>query len=103
MKISLIGPYIEYGNPEGCSLKDHFVPCEYPGQKEAVQYLKSGGKELGISMRIPVDFFTGERLPGVGSVFYADDKYSWNGTLAYYVERYNLKLPDAFIRHVLSK
>lgn len=31
-----------------------------------------------------------------------DGKFTWNTTLAYYVENYNLRLPKDFEEHVLS-
>lgn len=32
-----------------------------------------------------------------------DDKYAWRSDLIYYFEKYNLKLDDDFIAHVMSK
>lgn len=48
------------------------------------------------------DFFTGEvvMFPDHGR---SDGVYRWGESLAYYVDKYNLKLPDDFVSHVLSK
>lgn len=103
MKQSLIQPYIEYGNANGISITSCLSEANYDGQKEVVQYLRECGHERGISMRAPVDYLTGERISTAGNVFYSDEFYSWNDTLAYYVEKYNLKLPDEFIKYVVKK
>ena len=48
------------------------------------------------------DVITPGKTIGSGSL-YADDLYFWNDALIGYFERYNLKLPEAFRQHILSK
>lgn len=36
-------------------------------------------------------------------VYYSDGKYEWNSAEIMYFEKYNLKLNDNFIQHVLNK
>ena len=48
------------------------------------------------------DIITGE-LTNRELVYMDDGEYSWSSKLPYYVEKYNLKLPEDFERHVLEK
>ena len=47
------------------------------------------------------DVITHERLPGEAGLR-TDGEYSWNANLYYYVEKYNLKLPEKFVDKVLD-
>ena len=48
------------------------------------------------------DIFTGKPLPQVMHCV-SDDKYWWPIILAYYVQKYNLRLPPSFEQHILEK
>lgn len=39
----------------------------------------------------------------IDEVLYSDGNYLWSSSWIYYFEKYNLKLNDDFIEHVLSK
>ena len=47
------------------------------------------------------DVFTGEPI-GFSDNSRNDGVYSWGECLAYYVERYNLMLPDEFVSHAVG-
>ena len=47
------------------------------------------------------DVITGESIGGLNA--YNDGFYYWHNDTVYHFEKYNLKLPDDFIKHVLSK
>ena len=81
-------------------MKDHFEEKPYTGQDKIIRYLKNGTEDM-VSMRIPKDVFTNKVIQG-GMIGLNDGKYSWWNTLAYYVENYNLRLPEEFEKHILN-
>ena len=67
---------------------------------EIVSYLN--GCECNFaSSAISRDVFTGEAIGPGGSRY--DEEYEWGNCLAHYVDKYNLKLPDEFVSHILQK
>lgn len=95
-----IGKYEELAPGRGFdSIKEHLDPHEYPGQREIVKYLKSGMVDM-VSTELPRDVFTGEKIE-MEKLGMNDGKFTWWNTLSYYVERYNLRLPQEFERHIL--
>lgn len=99
--ISLI-QYEEFGKGMGLpSMRDSFQKEKYEGQNKIIEYLKNG-KQTMVAVGKPIDFFTGEQLT-TSKVFMNDGKFSWINTLAYYVEHYNLRLPQEFEDYVLKK
>lgn len=101
--VSLLQCFREFGNVDAPSMRQRMEPSRYQGMDEIVQYLRNGGKETGISAKPSVDCFTGKRIPNGYSTFYNDGEYSWKDVLIYYIEQYNLRLPDEFVKHVHSK
>lgn len=83
------------------SMKDYFEKSRYEGQTKIVEYLRQGHVH-GACASIPLDVYTGEVIPEE-KTFKNDEKYSWVSTLAYYVERYNLRLPRDFETWVLDR
>ena len=83
------------------SMKEFFMNEKYEYQDDVVEYLKTKGKPGMVRTMRPKDYFTGEPI-NVEYVFLDDGVYAWTSPLAYYVEKYNLKLPDDFIEHVLK-
>ena len=99
MAISLLN-YREFGAENAPSMRDSMEIRPYEGMDKIAEYLKNGGQELGICMRPSKDCFTGERMPKAYCTFYGDGEYCWKDSLAYYVEKYNLRLPRQFEEHV---
>lgn len=96
-----IGRFKEFNpNHDFPSIKDSFSPYKYKGQDKISYYLRHGKKDM-LSLEIPKDVITGEtiRMEKIGM---NDGVYTWFNTLAYYVEKYNLRLPEDFEKHVLS-
>lgn len=89
----------------GCTLypftadPDAFTPDE---KVRVVDYLKRGGVTEALSSSIsPVkDIFTGEIIPGKWSQR-ADGHYTWSNSLYWYVEKYDLALPEDFKAQIL--
>ena len=48
------------------------------------------------------DVFTGEGT-GIRDNLRTDGVYAWGTDLAYYIKKYNLRLPDDFVKHALAK
>ena len=90
-----------YPNKGFPSIKPLLHGTEYSGRKEAIAYMCSGRPFL-VSTKIPDDIVTGEH--GVGGIAYRDDgDYTWSSELTYYVDKYNMRLPQDFIDHAKKK
>ncbi len=74
---------------------------EYPDKEAIIQYLKKGTVDIAASGSA-IDAITGEKIKGE-YVGMNDGTYHWWSTTVYYVERYGLRLPENFVRHVLEK
>ena len=75
------------------------APCSK--KEEILRHLKNG-KEIAIAAGRARDIFTGKEIPG--SLFaYSDGVFEWRSDEIYYFEKYNIKLEDEFIAHVLKK
>ena len=83
------------------SIYDWMVKGEIPHKKEIIEYLRSGKVDMATTAPAK-DVVTGELLPFRDCGFY-DDEYSWGATLPYYIERYNVALPDDVTEHILEK
>ncbi len=96
--------YISYreleANHNFPSLKDYIGHDKYKGQEKITEYLKNG-MELMTLVAIPTDIFTKKVIP-YDCVYMTDGYYYWPLLLAYYVEKYNLRLPEVFEQHILK-
>lgn len=100
--MKILNQYEEFGQGMGFpSMKEFFSSGKYENQDKIANYLKTG-KPVMVQPSLARDVFTGTPL-GIEKVFVNDGVYGWSTDLAYYVEKYNLKLPDAFIKHALTK
>ena len=82
-------------------MSDSFLPNRYDGQEQVIAFLRSG--ELGsMPVGFMVDVISGEQttLRDSGRSF---GSYSWGEGLAYYVDKYNLKLPDDITEFILNQ
>ena len=96
----VLGHYKEiYNNNDYPSIKDDInKPTEYTNK--IINYMKKC-KVSSDSPAIVTDIFTGEPINATLSCM-NDGKYAWRSDLIYYIEKYNLKLPDDFIIHVIN-
>lgn len=98
--ISLIN-YEEFGSNMGFkSMRESFEAAPYEGQEKIASYLDNGVQTY-VKISRGKDVFTGEWIPGA-YIGMTDGEYSWNSGLPYYVRKYNLRLPEAFEKKVLS-
>ncbi len=87
-------------NDQYPSIKDSIGLIPYEGKDDIVKYLRSG-KVGAVATSYAYDIFTGERIPGEKCIM-TDGEYSWGSYLAYYVEKYNLRLLPEFEKKVLK-
>lgn len=65
-----------------------------------VQYLRSGVPYI-VSPGVVRDVLDGSGPIGSGTIL-TDGEWAWPDTLAHYVERYHVSLPDVFVDHATS-
>ena len=68
-------------------------------KNEIIDYL-TNGEIIAAAAGRAKDILTGERIQGEW-LTYTDGVYHWDTALIYYVENYNLKLPDEFLDHAM--
>ena len=94
--------YKEFGEDENDpSIHDYLEKEPYPNQEKIANFLKNGKIELA-QMSRDRDIFTGQRIQREVLVM-SDGDYFWANTLAWYVEKYNLRMPEEFEHYILSK
>ena len=98
-----VGIYKEFynGEYELPSIRDAIYQDTVSNKRTLVSYLKKG-KPFAAAPAINKDVLSGERIPGE-LLMLTDGVYEWRSDLVYYIEKYNLKLPDDFIKHVLDQ
>ena len=97
-----IGSYDEITPNKGYPLmKNSMNDKKYPSQDLIVSYLKRGKMVMAAAGVSKPDVFTGDAI-NVENGIQSDDMYAWSTDLPYYVEKYNVKLPDDFEQHIFS-
>ena len=112
--------YREFCNPELCGRTVAgftFPPLSsYPSMLEnttrwdpvekacVLEYMRDRSHLRGASTSTwKTDVFNGRKIDYVGDIYEDDAGYKWPDYLAYYVDAYNVSLPDDFVRHVLEE
>jgi len=85
---------------EGDKLFNGIKP-DYPEKDIVVSYLRSGTLRMG-APGIFHDALTGDVIPNGGQIR-EDDYFIWDSELAYYVEKYNTRLPKDVEDHILNR
>lgn len=97
----MIGKYAELAPNMGFpSMKQYLQKEPYNTKAAVLKYLTSGHVHMVTASRV-VDVFSGKST-NVELVFMDDGKYSWSSKIPYYVEHYNLRLPEEFEKHILQ-
>lgn len=81
-------------------MKGFISDAPYPGKDKIIHYLTHGKKDI-VSLKTPKDVFTGDTI-NMDVVGMNDGEYTWFTTLSYYVDKYNLRLPEEFEKKVLA-
>lgn len=93
---------LKHGNPTGPSLREAQRMHRWAHQAEIVDYLKNGVL-LVASMGVVTDILGGgDRIIGSPSIL-TDSVFAWPEDLAYYVDTYNVAVPDSFIENAIKK
>ena len=82
-------------------MKDCMEKEPYPHKEAIVQYLRNGNTILARVSRTK-DVFSGEYIP-FEVLGMTDGKYFWANILAWYVDKYNVRLPKEFEAHILNQ
>lgn len=94
-----MGMYREFGFQDAPSMRDSFETVAYEGQTKVAAYLRNGDPGVACP-KTEKDVFTGEYIKDECIVRF-DGVFKWPMSLAYYVERYHLRLPLEFEQHIL--
>ena len=82
-------------------LNDNIVKEIEYDKNAVINYLESF-KEIAICARQAIDCGTGEIIAS-GFKVINDGEYEWCDFLPYHIRKYNIKLPDDFIRKVMKQ
>lgn len=91
----------EFDDDKFPSIHDYLEKESYPDKDKIIHFLKNGQIEFARLSRVR-DIFTGNRIPDEVLVM-SDGDYFWPNYLAWYVEKYNLRMPAEFEAYILSK
>lgn len=96
-----IGKYKEIYNDNNLpSIYENISDTPIKHKKEILDYLKSG-KITAVAPSCIKDIISGKAIKRE-LMMMNDGKYAWRSDLIYYFEKYNLKLPDKFVKEVLN-
>ena len=75
-----------------------------PYIKEALlEYMTKREYVYGASSAKITDFVTGEKVYNKCRIIYQDEEFEWRPEEVYLLEKYDLKVSDEFIHHVMGK
>ncbi len=101
MMNSLMMLFKEFSGLERPSIKESFQECCYPNQEKIAVYLEKGVVKLP-SAGTSRDLITGDLISDRHEIL-TDGEFTWDNSFAYYVRKYNLRLPKEFEEKVLNK
>ena len=99
-RINIMADWKEFNPHAEKSMKDDFGITPSPFQEKILNYLKNGEVIMAAPSRA-IDVFSDESINQTNSIL-TDGEYSWSGSLSYYVQTYNLKLPAEFENKILN-
>lgn len=99
---AFIGGYRELGYEGSPSMRDSVSDAPYPEKDVVLAYIKSGGSPHACGTGVNRDALSGEVF-GLANQIRGDGDFSWSTTLAHYVDRYNLRLPDEFVARAVEE
>ena len=74
----------------------------YPNKEIIIDFLMNKGDVLLAQLSRAKDVYSGERVP-FELLVRRDGEYQWANILAWYVEKYNLRMPEDFEKYILEK
>jgi hypothetical protein len=63
----------------------------------------STGESIAKAPAVLVDHVTGVKLENIELEMLTDGEWQWRSDLFYYVEKYNLRIDEEFLTHILAK
>lgn len=100
--IKVIGKIKEVYGENYPSIRDLISDTPIEGKEKILTYFKekpTGAVSGSLGFE---DFITGEQI--MKSLYCSSDgDYGWRSDTVYFFEKYNLELPEEFIKHVLGK
>jgi hypothetical protein len=100
-----------FGTASDPSMREYTSPQPWEHQKEVLAYLRSG-LLLGVTMGADLtDWFDPsnkanpviEGRPQGGTTEMTDGTWFWYAGLIYFIEKYNVRVPDEFVRHAAQQ
>ncbi len=102
IQMKIIGQYHELAPDMGFpSMVDSMAKGTYASKEAILTYLRNGKVHMVTASKV-VDALTKAQTK-IDLVFMNDGSYAWTSAIIYYVDRYNLQLPDEFVNHILKK
>lgn len=96
-----IGKYKEIYNDNNLpSIYENISETPIKRKKEILDHLKSG-EISAVAPSYIKDIISGKAI-NQELMMINDGKYTWRSDVIYYFEKYNLKLPDEFVKEVLK-
>jgi hypothetical protein len=86
------------GGPEDPSLADAVADTPQQHESELAAFLRAGSV-LATTSKWVSDVLSGDPAPVAQLETRTDGDWFWPADLAYYVERYHVRLPDEFVAH----
>ncbi|MFD7528650.1 hypothetical protein ACFV8E_13830 [Streptomyces sp. NPDC059849] len=89
---------LEYGSPDGPSIRAAVRPAAPEHEGDLVRYLRAGSTLVATPSAVPDVLSAGGAFIG-GLHLLTDGHWLWYSDLAHYVGRYHVELDPAFIEH----
>jgi hypothetical protein len=95
-----IGKFKEIYKSDECpSIRELITDTPFKYKETVIKYLKLGKIQVA-APGIINDIIDGNRI-NLTLAYMTDGEFCWRSDLVYYYEKYNIKLPDDFIKKVL--
>lgn len=100
-----------FGTANDPSMRDAMTSLPWPGQAEVLDYLRSG-LILGVTMGADLtDWFDPAHKANVlidgrpvgGTTEMTDGTWFWYAGLIHFIEKYNVRVPGAFVQHAAGR
>lgn len=96
--MKVIGQFREIYGKEYLPLMDQCAAGFYTNISAVVEYLRKGDV-VAVAAGSAKDVITGEIIPGALTTL-CKEGYAWRSDIAYYVEKYGLRLPEDFLKSI---
>ena len=99
--MKIIGQYNELAPDKGFpSMLDSMAKTPYASKEIILSYLRNGKVHMVTAAKV-VDALKKTRTK-IDLIFMNDGTYEWSSAIIYYVDKYNLQLPDEFVNYILK-